>query len=82
MNKNKVINAPYYDTPETFPIPEGVDHVTSLLYTLDRAEGVLSLLIDNTKGQHRNHAVWAVEGMIRQCKALVNYWNNLEQENK
>lgn len=80
MTKNTHIN-PYYSTPEDFPIPEGTDPVEALRFTLDRAEGVLSLLTNNNTGHIVDsgtltaQAVWAVEGMIRQCKALVEYWH-------
>lgn len=78
MNNHKSINAPY--APENFIIPEGTNHVAALQFTLDRAEGVLALLSDSVYPTDKAawNAISAVEGMMRQCRALVNAWNDWE----
>ena len=82
--KTNIIN---YTAPEQFPIPEGTNPADSLDITLSRIEGILSLLIDSEgkipdSGELTGYAVWAIEGMVKQCQDLVTYWHKMDQGNQ
>jgi len=72
----------YSDLSE-IPIPEGTDPIDCLYAALAKAEGILSLMVDEKgkiNGGDINSAVWAIAGLLRQSKALVDYWHRLDSK--
>ncbi len=72
----------YHALPEDFPLPDDISYMDALGATLNRADGVSSLILDNIDEPLTRDAIWAVIGLIRQAKALTEHWHEHTKDHR